>query len=213
MVLGSVSHPNLVKCLGFTQSAPFWALDERCNRGSLHEAVRRESKPGSLIQRIRERGLEAVVQLLEGISALHGDGVVHCDLHSKNILFHEEAPQITLRIADFGLATRLSHRKCHATIPFRDRELYGRLYPYLAPELLAGDTYSVAADMWAVGCMIKMILGLDEGTGREIEGVCKIRLSEEARASIAHCCSRKVNPRGRPMADKLLQTLRSSILH
>jgi serine/threonine protein kinase len=100
----------------------------------------KRSQEGSLIQRIRERGLDLVVQLLEGIRALHNDAVLHCGLHSKNILFHEVASEITLRIADFGLATRLSDRRCHAVIPSRDRHLYSRLYPYLAPELLAGAT-------------------------------------------------------------------------
>ncbi|GAQ91612.1 Protein kinase-like domain containing protein [Klebsormidium nitens] len=54
-ILGSVRHPSLVGCLGFTQSLPVCALFERCNRGSLWEVLQ-----GSKRLEDKVRHLEAI---------------------------------------------------------------------------------------------------------------------------------------------------------
>jgi serine/threonine protein kinase len=63
-ILGSISHPSIVSCLAFLQSPPFWALFERCNRGTLWDALRGTKIPPStrnMRERIREEGVTLVL--------------------------------------------------------------------------------------------------------------------------------------------------------
>ena len=48
-------------------------------------------------------------QLVEGVSFLHAQGIIHCDLKPSNILFNidkDEEEIIQLKITDFGLSTK-----------------------------------------------------------------------------------------------------------
>ncbi|GAQ83559.1 Protein kinase-like domain containing protein [Klebsormidium nitens] len=54
-VLGSVRHPSLVSCLGFTQSSPFWALFERCDCGSLWKALKGSRRSEAKARLLEER--------------------------------------------------------------------------------------------------------------------------------------------------------------
>ncbi|EEC01108.1 conserved hypothetical protein [Ixodes scapularis] len=66
----------------------------------------------SLVHLLKQRGqlTESEVrhfmrQLAEGVQYTHGQGVVHRDLKLGNMLLAED---LRLKIADFGLATRLT---------------------------------------------------------------------------------------------------------
>lgn len=77
-----------------------------------------------------------------GLRYLHGNGIIHCDLKSPNILItqHYEA-----KIADFGLATLKSAAKEKMNARF------GSLR-WMAPELFKDPPrYSFASDIYALG--------------------------------------------------------------
>eukprot|EP00826_Nyctotherus_ovalis_P029879 TRINITY_DN236_c0_g1_i1.p1 TRINITY_DN236_c0_g1~~TRINITY_DN236_c0_g1_i1.p1 ORF type:complete len:294 (-),score=59.55 TRINITY_DN236_c0_g1_i1:455-1336(-) len=90
-------------------------------------------------------------QILEGLSYLHSNQIVHRDIKCSNILVNADG---IVKVADFGLSTRfvptrlINGKKTVATLWYR------------APELLMGVDYSEAIDMWAVGCVMgELILG------------------------------------------------------
>ncbi|CAN8028546.1 unnamed protein product, partial [Ixodes persulcatus] len=111
----------------------------------------------SLVHLLKQRGqlTESEVrhfmrQLAEGVQYTHGQGVVHRDLKLGNMLLAED---LRLKIADFGLATRLTSEvtKKYAVCGTPN---------YIAPEVLKMQGHGFAADVWAMGCiMYAMLVG------------------------------------------------------
>lgn len=197
-ILGSFRHPSLVGCLGFTQSPPFCALFERCNLGSLWDALKgSRADQAPLVEAIRLNGVHLVIQLAEGIGHLHNQELVHCDLHKRNVLLHSDEDNILqLRIADFGLCSRIHDRRSHRLIRLQERDQYRRRHPFVAPELVLGGDYSKASDMWAVGLIAEELLGVERWTGKPIYGKCKVRLRTRALQALTACSS--LSSAGRP---------------
>jgi len=82
-------------------------------------------------------------QLLEALGKIHSHNLIHRDLKSANILFH----QGRIYIADVGMMTQHERNKQH------DPTLITRWYR--APELLLGKTnYGTEVDMWSIGCIL-----------------------------------------------------------
>lgn len=212
-ILGSVRHPSLVACLGFTKSPPVWALFEKCNRGSLGDTLRGSHKlaeKARLLEEIRSNSVQLVVQLAEGISCLHGQGLLHRDLHEKNVLLHcQEDNVLTVRIADFGHCARISDNHSHRTVRRQEQEQYKRGKPHVAPELVAGGKYSTASDMWAVGFIAEKLLGIERWTGKPIFGVSRPPLSSRSLLILGMCSRPSI--RDRPTAVEFLATFQSEL--
>ena len=93
------------------------------------------------------------MQLAEGLSAAHEQGVVHRDLKPGNLRI---TPDGRLKILDFGLAQlipRSSGLGVTETASHIQQELSGTL-PYMAPEQLRGLPADVRTDTWAVSAVL-----------------------------------------------------------
>jgi len=85
-----------------------------------------------------------LLQLLQGVSYLHRNWILHRDLKTSNLLLSNSG---VLKIADFGLAREYGS-------PLRQLTPLVVTLWYRAPELLLGQKeYSTAIDMWSVGCI------------------------------------------------------------
>ncbi|XP_054846808.1 serine/threonine-protein kinase 17A [Eublepharis macularius] len=89
-------------------------------------------------------------QILEGVSFLHHNNVVHLDLKPQNILLTSESPLGDVRIVDFGLSRVMNNGE-------ELREIMGTP-EYVAPEVLSYDPISTATDMWSVGVLAYVML-------------------------------------------------------
>ncbi|KAL4658336.1 mitogen-activated protein kinase 7-like [Arapaima gigas] len=93
-------------------------------------------------------------QLLRGLKYIHSANVIHRDLKPSNLLVNENCE---LKIGDFGMARGLSQR------PEESRSFmteYVATRWYRAPELMLSlHHYSLAIDMWSVGCIFAEMLG------------------------------------------------------
>ncbi|XP_061442211.1 serine/threonine-protein kinase 17A [Rhineura floridana] len=89
-------------------------------------------------------------QILEGVSFLHRNNVVHLDLKPQNILLSSESPLGDVRIVDFGLSRVMKNSE-------ELREIMGTP-EYVAPEILSYDPISTATDMWSIGVLTYVML-------------------------------------------------------
>ncbi|XP_042332146.1 serine/threonine-protein kinase 17A isoform X2 [Sceloporus undulatus] len=89
-------------------------------------------------------------QILEGVSFLHQNNVVHLDLKPQNILLSSESPLGDIRIVDFGLSRVMRNSE-------ELREIMGTP-EYVAPEILSYDPISTATDMWSIGVLAYVML-------------------------------------------------------
>ncbi|KAG8658222.1 hypothetical protein MANES_03G132300v8 [Manihot esculenta] len=120
--------------------------------GTLHDAIQRHG--GQLDEpmiRLYTR------DILEGLEYLHTNGVVHCDIKSKNVLISKEGA----KIADFGCA------KYVGKVGGTESEFSGTP-AFMAPEVARGEEQGWPADMWALGCtVIEMATGTIPWTGQQ----------------------------------------------
>ncbi|CAB4379848.1 unnamed protein product [Rhizophagus irregularis] len=98
-----------------------------------------------------EHKYKLAYQLANAVSCLHEKGIVHCNLHSGNVLVH----QGTVKLADFGLSKRIKE----ATKKQR-ADLFG-IAPYIDPKKFISndnhmkpnekcDVYSVGVLLWEI---------------------------------------------------------------
>ncbi|XP_041735724.1 serine/threonine-protein kinase 17A [Coregonus clupeaformis] len=89
-------------------------------------------------------------QILEGVSFLHRNNMVHLDLKPQNILLTSDAPLGDIKIVDFGLSRMVSSSQ-------ELREIMGTP-EYVAPEILNYEPISTATDMWSIGVLAYVML-------------------------------------------------------
>jgi hypothetical protein len=91
--------------------------------------------------------VEAGAQVLEALAHAHSKGVVHRDVKPANVML-EDGDEVSVRLLDFGLA-QLEHADTLTAVG----DVPGTL-AYIAPERLAGQEATGAADVWAVGVLL-----------------------------------------------------------
>jgi hypothetical protein len=91
--------------------------------------------------------VEAAAQVLEALAHAHSKGVVHRDVKPANVML-EDGDEVSVRLLDFGLA-QLEHADTLTAVG----DVPGTL-AYIAPERLAGEEATGAADVWAVGTLL-----------------------------------------------------------
>ena len=135
--LARVNHPGVVKIFEIgLEPCRFLAM----------ELIEGKPLVEALEGRSTEEILEAFVQLLEALEAIHLQGIVHRDLKPGNVLVTEDG---LVKLMDFGLARTAEFD------PLQGDSLYGTPM-YMAPECFCRELGRVDAqsDLFAVAVML-----------------------------------------------------------
>ncbi len=130
--LSRVRHPNVLAVFeaGEEEGIPF-LVTELLEGASLDEA-----RPGD--------ALATMLQVAEGLEAVHGAGLIHRDVKPANIILCRDGRAV---LVDFGLVSSTG------TILTRTGEVVGTP-AYLAPELLLGEEATPASDWYSWGATL-----------------------------------------------------------
>lgn len=124
-----------------------------------------ECRGGDLLARIEKKDCfseqEAKIvsrTLIETVAFCHSRGIVHRDLKPENILMKHEDDDVTIQLADFGLAKRFYDFE---TGNFQRLKTFCGTIHYSAPEVFGRDgkdeTYDERCDNWSIGIIIYIL--------------------------------------------------------
>lgn len=152
--LGRLSHPNLVKLLGYCrEDKDLLLVYEFLQKGSLENHLfRRSSAVEPLSWDLR---LKIAIGAARGLAFLHSsdDNVIYRDLKASNILLDGN---YNAKISDFGLA-KLGPSGGMSHVTTRVMGTYG----YAAPEYIATGHLYVKSDVYGFGVvLLEMMTGL-----------------------------------------------------
>ena len=140
--LATLSHPSILKLLGYTPEPPFCLVTEYLSNGSLSDFLKKS--PNNLNP--TERTIIAI-DIARGMSYMHEHNIIHRDLKSLNILLDENK---RVRICDFGLVRIKSFQILTTQIGTPQ---------WMAPEImLAIPDYDSKVDVYSFGIVLWELL-------------------------------------------------------
>jgi serine/threonine protein kinase len=154
-------RPEFVRILEWNfETVPFFLESEYAGQSLAEWAATQ----GGLSQIPYEVRLQLLVDVAKAVAAAHDIGVLHKDLKPANILIVPAASGgWQVKLADFGSASLFDPSRLQSlgitnlgftqTTSLETQPLTGTLM-YLAPEVLAGQSPSAAADVYALGVML-----------------------------------------------------------
>jgi serine/threonine-protein kinase len=101
--------------------------------------------------------LQMVLQVLDGLAALHAEGIVHRDVKPDNIIVAKTiGGGMHVTLLDLGFAAVPPTRRITGA-PEPTRDVYGT-YGFIAPELLGGGLPDPRNDLYSVGALMYLML-------------------------------------------------------
>jgi len=202
-------HPSCLRAYGF-------------GRDPRHVYIAYEFVPGRTFREAMRAGelndrdaIEACAQICDGLAHAHRAGILHRDVKPSNVLL-ADGERVSARLLDFGLA-----RMAEAETLTAQGDVPGTL-AYIAPERLAGEDATEAADVWAVGVMLWEALAgrhpfwqtsmLDTARAIESGAPPLAELRPDLPKPLLHVVDRALsaNPARRPPASELAAALRGA---
>ena len=152
--LADVTHPNLAQLYELSLDGDRWFFTmelidgwdflEYCRQEPAADPrAEPEPSPPPDMDRLRD----AMRQLATGLTALHREGKLHCDIKPTNIRVSQEGRVVLL---DFGLVQELFKGVGDKTV---DAELTGTP-AYMSPEQAAGQRLNEATDWYSIGIIL-----------------------------------------------------------
>ena len=102
-LLRDCHHVNIVNCVDFLEDPrKYYIVMELCKGGELFDRIVAKTS----YNEAEARGV--VRQLLVALQYIHGNNIVHRDLKPENLLLAIKDSDDSIKLADFGFATRVN---------------------------------------------------------------------------------------------------------
>ncbi|NXD35789.1 ULK4 kinase, partial [Copsychus sechellarum] len=156
-----LTHKNIMTFYEWYETSNYlWLVVELCTGGSLESVIAQdECLPEDVV---REFGVE----LVTGLYHIHKHGIIYCELKPGKILLEGSG---TLKFSSFcwaradgedlekvfGSAGAEEGEDINESIPQRYFKNTVQGFPlYTAPEVIKGDNFCKASDLWSLGCLL-----------------------------------------------------------
>ena len=208
-LLQELKHPNIVlyKESFLDENQNLNIVTTFCEGGDLYQRIFQTQKnyfPEKTI-------INALVQLLLGLSYIHDKKIVHRDIKTKNIFIQNEH---TLRIGDFGIA-KIFNSNNQNNKNYSINKMVGTPL-YMAPECFKQNKkYSYKSDIWSLGCCIYEMCNLKHAFEGQFFPAVSVKISEGKRLPVNKIYSKELrniidymldlNMRNRPTIAFLLE--------
>ena len=209
-LLQELKHPNIVlyKESFLDENQNLNIVTTFCEGGDLYQRIFQTQKnffPEKTI-------INALVQLLLGLSYIHDKKIVHRDIKTKNIFIQNEH---TLRIGDFGIAKIFNSNNQNNNKNYNINKMVGTPL-YMAPECFKQNKkYSYKSDIWSLGCCIYEMCNLKHAFEGQFFPAVSVKISEGKRLPVNKIYSKELrniidymldlNMRNRPTIAFLLE--------
>ncbi|CAG8591559.1 6757_t:CDS:2 [Ambispora gerdemannii] len=135
---------KIIYCFGITQDPQtqnYMLVVDYASEGDLHSYLEKNSTKVTWAQK-----LEILGEVASALVDIHRKDLIHGDLHTGNVLVGMALSGASVSIGDLG-----SCRPVNASTNTDD--IYGVL-PYIAPEVLNGEKYTSASDVYSFGMIL-----------------------------------------------------------
>ncbi|KAI9288605.1 kinase-like domain-containing protein [Umbelopsis sp. AD052] len=141
-------HPNIINYISHHwTSHELWIVMEYLDN-CLTDIVAIEDSDMAMPP-LNEHQIAYIIRsVLLALNHLHSLGRIHRDVRADNILLSSEG---MVKLADFGHSAQLT-----TTAPSRN-SIVGTTF-WMAPEVIRGDNYDTAADIWSLGALLFELL-------------------------------------------------------
>lgn len=141
----SLNHPNIVTIyeMGKHENGFYLAM-EYIEGKTLYEIIQQDELQTSEV-------IDLAMQICEGLSRAHREGIIHRDIKPANIMVKKEG---LVKILDFGLAKLRGGKKLTRTSTFMGT------CPYMSPEQMRGKGVDERSDIFSVGVVLYELLTL-----------------------------------------------------
>jgi len=146
-IMKSAEHPSCIHLReAIATSSHVYIVMERMEGGELCERISSKS------QYSETEAAQCFVQLLQAVCHLHRNGIVHRDIKPENIMYVQPEPDPRIKLVDFGLSRILDSNRDNVL-----KTICGTPC-FVAPEVLVGDGYGQACDVWSSGGILYLLL-------------------------------------------------------
>jgi serine/threonine protein kinase len=141
-IMAKLDHENIVRYLGSEKKdGSLFIFIDYIPGGNMETIISEFNLREKVVRKYTQ-------QILQGLSYLHRNNVVHCDIKGANILVHESG---AVYLSDFGCSKEISNIAGH--------EISGTPN-YMAPEVIESMRYTREGDIWSLGCtLLEMLTG------------------------------------------------------
>ena len=169
-----IIHPNVAAVFDYGESEGLIYLVMEYVEGEPLSRILAREAPLSV-----ERALELARQIADGLGAAHELGIVHRDLKPDNILVSRtRSGREIAKVVDFGIAKAVQDNSSDALT--RTGLVIGTP-EFMSPEQLLGDPIDARSDLYALGCILHLMLTASPPFSAPTrEQMIKRRLTEEA---------------------------------
>lgn len=143
-ILGSVSHPNILRFFGCTVKIPrIGIIMELCTNGDLKVYLEFNNDIS------QDQRLEWLSQICKAMIYLHSKKIIHRDLKPSNVLLDKD---LICKIMDFGIS------RMYGNLTNNSKTSRVGTLRYMSPEISVGSIYNEKTDIFSFGIVMYEIL-------------------------------------------------------